>query len=121
VFDRITRIIRERVASVRFVVTVHAEEEMTDDDLTVCDDTWMTCDVCGREGARAESVTRSYGKGKGLLVIENVPVVVCPHCGESYLTAGTIREIERCRRNRRTCARRRLVSVANVAGRDQCF
>ena len=76
-FDRITRILRERVASGRSVVTVHAEEEMTDDDLMVCGDTWMTCDVCGREGARAERVTRSYGKGRGLLVIENVPVVVC--------------------------------------------
>jgi hypothetical protein len=37
VFDRITRILRERVASGRFVVTVHAEEEMTDDDLMVSD------------------------------------------------------------------------------------
>lgn len=36
-FDRITRILRERVASGRFVVTVHAEEEMTDDDLMVSD------------------------------------------------------------------------------------
>ena len=75
----------------------------------------MICDVCGCEGARAEHVTRSYGKGRSLLVIENVPVVVCPHCGESYLTADTLRQIERCRRNRRTCAERRLVSVADLA------
>jgi YgiT-type zinc finger domain-containing protein len=75
----------------------------------------MICDVCGCEGARAERVTRSYGKGRGLLVIENVPVVVCPHCGESYLTADTLREIERCRRHRRTCATQRLVSVADLA------
>jgi YgiT-type zinc finger domain-containing protein len=74
----------------------------------------MICDVCGCEGARAERVTRSYGKGRGLLVIENVPVVVCPRCGESYLTAHTLREIERCRRHRRTCAAQRLVSVANL-------
>ena len=26
-------------------------------------------------------VTRSYGKGETLLIIEDVPVVSCPHCG----------------------------------------
>jgi hypothetical protein len=30
-----------------------------------------------------------------LLVIENVPVTSCPNCGESYLTAETLHEIER--------------------------
>jgi YgiT-type zinc finger domain-containing protein len=55
----------------------------------------MTCDICGREGARVRHVARSYGKGTILLVIENVPVVSCPHCGESYLTAETLHEIER--------------------------
>ena len=39
----------------------------------------MVCDVCGQEGARLRRVTRSYGKGATILVIENVPVVSCPH------------------------------------------
>ncbi|MEK9162917.1 MAG: type II toxin-antitoxin system MqsA family antitoxin [Chloroflexota bacterium] len=55
----------------------------------------MTCDVCGESGAQIRHVTRSYGKGANLLIIENVPIVVCPHCGESYLTAETLHEIER--------------------------
>ena len=55
----------------------------------------MVCDICGREGARIRRVTRTYGKGKDLLVIENIPVVSCPHCGESYLTAETLHKIER--------------------------
>ncbi|PVE33230.1 hypothetical protein DC030_15145 [Enterococcus faecalis] len=42
-----------------------------------------------------QPVPRSYGKGEGLPVIENVPVISCPHCGESYLTAETLHEIER--------------------------
>ena len=50
------------------------------------------CDVCGKEGTRVIHVTKSYGRGDNLLVIENVPVISCPHCGESYLTAVTLRE-----------------------------
>jgi len=41
----------------------------------------MICDICGQEGARIRRITRSYGKGETLLVIENAPVVSCPHCG----------------------------------------
>jgi len=75
----------------------------------------MTCDVCGREGARIIRVARTYGKGDDLLVIENVPVVSCPHCGESYLTAETLREIERIKLHRKSFAVERPVEVANFA------
>lgn len=47
----------------------------------------MICEICGKRGARVRRVTRTYSKGKAMLVIENVPVVSCPHCGESYLEA----------------------------------
>jgi len=70
------------------------------------------CDVCGTSGARLIHVTKSYGKEENLLVIENVPVVSCPQCGESYLTAKTLREIERIKRNRTNVAVERPVPVA---------
>lgn len=72
----------------------------------------MVCDICGKEGARIRRVTRSYGKAKDLLVIENVPVVSCPHCGESYLTAETLHEIERIKLHRQSLAVKRPVAVA---------
>ena len=75
--------------------------------------TSVICDICGKDGARIRRVTRSYGKGEGLLVIENVPVVSCPHCGESYLTAETLHEIERIKLPRRTFAVERPVAVAD--------
>jgi YgiT-type zinc finger domain-containing protein len=75
----------------------------------------MTCDICGTSGAQVRSMTRSYGKGANLLVIENVPVVVCPHCGESYLTAETLHEIERIKLLRRSLAKSRSVAVASFA------
>lgn len=75
----------------------------------------MICDICGREGARIRRVARTYGKGKALLVIENIPVVTCPHCGESYLTAETLHEIERIKLHRKSFAVERPVEVASFA------
>lgn len=75
----------------------------------------MICDVCGKDGARIIHVSKSYGKGENLLVIENVPVVSCPHCGESYLTAKTLREIENIKTNRTNIAVKRAVPVAVFA------
>lgn len=73
----------------------------------------MVCDICGSEGARIRRINRTYGKGKDLLVIENIPVVSCPHCGESYLTAQTLHEIERIKLNRQSLAVERPVEVAS--------
>ena len=72
----------------------------------------MVCDYCGKEGARVRHVSKSYGKGESLLVIENVPIISCPHCGESYLTAETLHEIERIKLHRKSFAAKRSVSVA---------
>ena len=55
---------------------------------------------------------RSYGKGESLLVIDDVVTIHCPNCGEGYLTAQTLKEIERIKRNRQTVASKRPVSVA---------
>ncbi len=72
----------------------------------------MKCDNCGKENARLRHVTRSYGQGLDLLVIENIPIVGCPDCGESYLTAETLHEIERIKLHRKRFAKRRSVPVA---------
>ncbi|KHE90489.1 MAG: type II toxin-antitoxin system MqsA family antitoxin [Candidatus Scalindua rubra] len=50
-----------------------------------------------------------------MLVIENVPVITCSHCGESYLTAETLHEIERIKLYRNNFARKRPVAVADFA------
>ncbi|MBI2822162.1 MAG: type II toxin-antitoxin system MqsA family antitoxin [Acidobacteria bacterium] len=72
----------------------------------------FVCENCGRKGAQVRVVTRSYGKGAHLLVIEKVPIISCPHCGASYLTAQTLREIARIKLHRRSLAKRRNVAVA---------
>jgi len=73
----------------------------------------MVCDICGHDEAHVRRVVRTYGKGKQLLVIENVPVVSCSHCGESYLTAETLHEIERLKLHRKSLEIERAVKVVN--------
>jgi YgiT-type zinc finger domain-containing protein len=66
------------------------------------------CDVCGFESARIRRMPRSYGSGddlrsvkdQRLLVIEQVPVVSCPNCGSSYLTAQTMQAIDQIKQHR---------------------
>jgi YgiT-type zinc finger domain-containing protein len=77
--------------------------------------TGLVCDACGKRGARVRHVTRSYGKGDNLLVIENVPVISCPQCGMSYLTAETLHELERIKAHRSNFAVERPVPVAIFA------
>ena len=72
----------------------------------------MICDICGQDGAKIRQVTRSYGKGAELLIIENVPIVSCLHCRESYLTAETLHEIERIKLHSQSFAKKRSVPVA---------
>jgi len=74
------------------------------------------CDVCGRKGAKGRRLTRSVGKGRTAFLIERVPVTSCPHCGESYLTAETLHEIERIKLHRRQLVEERVVSVARFGG-----
>jgi YgiT-type zinc finger domain-containing protein len=72
----------------------------------------MVCDICGKEGARIRKITEACGKGKDLLVIENIPMISCPNCGESYFMADTLHEIERIKLHRKSFAEKRSVEVA---------
>ncbi|MEA5564737.1 type II toxin-antitoxin system MqsA family antitoxin [Anabaena sp. UHCC 0399] len=73
----------------------------------------MLCDFCGSEDVKIRLITRTYGKSKDLLVIENIPVITCTYCGESYLTAETLHKIEQIKLNRKKLAVERPVEVAS--------
>lgn len=73
----------------------------------------MICALCGEEGVVLRRLTRSYGSGPELLVIENVPVLTCRSCGGSYLEADTLFAIEEVRR-RKSSAPERPVHVARL-------
>ena len=65
---------------------------------------------------QVRKVTRSFGRGSSLLVIEGIPLWSCPHCGESYFTAQTLHAIERIKTLRKSVAVDRQVAVAVFQG-----
>lgn len=73
------------------------------------------CAVCGSAKAKIRSVSRTYGRGRDLLVIENVPLISCPDCGTRYLTASTLKELDRIKRERKTAAVTKPVEVASFS------
>ena len=73
------------------------------------------CAVCGKPGLLHRRLTKTFGKGSTLLVVENVPVVACPKCGESYMTAETLFEIERIKAHRRNLAKKRSAATVSFA------
>jgi len=75
----------------------------------------MICDICGKDGTRIIHLSKSYGKDEHLLVIENIPIISCTDCGESYLTAKTLREIDNIKQNSTSGAVKRPVPVAILA------
>lgn len=57
----------------------------------------MKCAICGLESVRERNVNRVYEQGKDLLVIKNIPALVCTNCGEGYLDAETLHKLEEIR------------------------
>ena len=76
----------------------------------------MICDICGQKGAKVRRGTRSFGRGWSAFLIEGVPVVKCPSCGESYLTAETLKELERIRIHWRQLSVNKKIPVATFGG-----
>ena len=75
----------------------------------------MICDLCGSEKAKIRHISRSYGKNEELFIIENIPLISCPECGESYFTAQTIRKIEAIKQQRKSIAITRPIPVTSFA------
>ena len=76
------------------------------------------CAHCGSTALQLKHVTRSFGKGAALLVIEAIPLWSCPTCGETYFSAQTMHEIERIKALRKSVAVNRSVPVAAFEAAD---
>lgn len=53
------------------------------------------CSFCGQVTAREVLKPQLFERAKQLLVIEQVPTMVCGNCHETYFTGGTLEELER--------------------------
>jgi YgiT-type zinc finger domain-containing protein len=67
------------------------------------------CDFCNGH-LESRLVTVDWRRGGALKVIENVPALVCDHCGERYYSASTTRAMEAIVKGGR--ARKRFIRVS---------
>ena len=70
------------------------------------------CHCCGSAHVQRKHVTRSFGQGDALLIIEAIPKWSCRSCGESYFFAAAMHEIQRIKTLRTSVAVNRSVPVA---------
>jgi len=69
------------------------------------------CDFC--DGTlEPKSVTVDWRRGGRLVVIENVPALVCNHCGERYYAQAVMKQMEEIARSKRSAKRTIKVPVA---------
>ena len=55
----------------------------------------MRCLMCGYKETYIINLTRVYGDDENPLILENIPTIYCPKCGEMYWSAKTAKEIEK--------------------------
>jgi YgiT-type zinc finger domain-containing protein len=73
------------------------------------------CDFCGAKNARVRRIIRNYGRGRGEYLVRNIPTISCADCGATYVTATTVRKLERNRANHRRLAVKRRIAIADFA------
>ena len=73
------------------------------------------CLNCGRPGVLRRFMTRSYGKGRDLVVVEGIPEYSCPHCHEHYIMASTLHELDHLKAHFRSLPKLRRVPVVSFA------
>lgn len=75
----------------------------------------MICDLCNSQKAKIRYISRSYGDNEELFIIQGIPLIVCPECGESYFTAQTLHQIETIKQQKKSLAINRLIPVVSFA------
>ena len=62
-----------------------------------CDTTHVRCDRCGDGLLREQSIQTAFWRSGGLVVIRNIPAMVCGACGEEYVADRTALALDRMR------------------------
>jgi YgiT-type zinc finger domain-containing protein len=75
----------------------------------------MICDLCNSQKAKIRYISRSYGDNEELFIIQDIPLIMCPECGESYFTSQTLHQIETIKQQKKSLAINRLIPVASFA------
>ena len=70
------------------------------------------CDICGEKAARLVKRPQILGRGEQMMVVDNVPVIACKNCGESYMTSRTMHKLDDIRTKQKDKKNKREISVA---------
>ena len=54
----------------------------------------MNCPLCKGEMLKGYTIL-PFGKSEYLLVVKDVPALICEQCGESYVDINTVRVVEK--------------------------
>lgn len=72
----------------------------------------IICDNCGVQAARTVKRPQVLGRGTQMMLVDNVPVITCRNCGESYMTSETMHGLDNIRSKQRANSATRKVAVA---------
>lgn len=59
----------------------------------------IVCDRCADSPLREARISTAFWQGDGLVVLRNIPAMVCPACGEEYVDDETVVALDRMRGN----------------------
>ena len=72
------------------------------------------CASCGGTNLASRRVTRSFGaRMADIVVVRDVPIIVCRDCGESFVSGATLKRVHALQRKRLTL-RKAEVPVARI-------
>lgn len=73
----------------------------------------IVCDICGVQSARVVKRPQVLGRGERMMLVDNVPVISCKNCGESYMTSDTMHKLDEIRVKQKSIKRK--IAVAEFA------
>lgn len=72
----------------------------------------LVCDICAVKAARVVMRPQVLGRGVRMMLVDNVPVIACKNCGESYMTSTTMHKLDDIRLRQKVKTTVREVAVA---------
>ena len=76
--------------------------------------TSVQCSLCGQFTARAVQRPQIVGKGEQMVIVENVPMLSCRHCGHDYFSLEVARRLDVIRAKPQEITTRKNFAVAEL-------
>ncbi|MBI1764360.1 MAG: YgiT-type zinc finger protein [Acidobacteria bacterium] len=74
----------------------------------------IVCSLCGQQKAHQVTRPQFVGKGKDLVIVENVPMISCRNCGHDYFSLEVARKLDRIRTKPREQTAQKSFAVAEL-------